>query len=92
MRWQYDPARGATQAIGAIKNARNQGLGCDPVKGLWEWQILCNVDLMFHRDAREGPRAYLETARTESHQRMDRSTSMIPSIQTTATAARRTHE
>jgi enoyl-CoA hydratase/carnithine racemase len=52
-------ARSATQAIGAIKNARNQGLGCDPVKGL-EWQILCNVDLMFHRDAREGPRAYLE--------------------------------
>jgi 2-(1,2-epoxy-1,2-dihydrophenyl)acetyl-CoA isomerase len=52
-------AKGATQAIGAIKNARNQGLGCDPVKGL-EWQILCNVDLMFHRDAREGPRAYLE--------------------------------
>ncbi|SDI33810.1 enoyl-CoA hydratase/isomerase family protein, partial [Alloyangia pacifica] len=29
-------AAGATQAIGAIKNARNQGLGCDPVKGL-EW-------------------------------------------------------
>jgi enoyl-CoA hydratase/carnithine racemase len=52
-------ARGATQAIGAIKNARNQGLGCDPVKGL-EWQILCNVDLMFHRDAREGPRAFAE--------------------------------
>ena len=52
-------ARGATQAIGAIKNARNQGLGCDPVKGL-EWQILCNVDLMFHRDAREGPRAFME--------------------------------
>jgi enoyl-CoA hydratase/carnithine racemase len=52
-------AQGPTQAIGAIKNARNQGLGCDPVKGL-EWQILCNVDLMFHRDAREGPRAYLE--------------------------------
>ncbi|MCS0505168.1 enoyl-CoA hydratase/isomerase family protein [Ancylobacter mangrovi] len=52
-------AKAATQAIGAIKNARNQGLGCDPVKGL-EWQILCNVDLMFHLDAREGPRAYVE--------------------------------
>jgi len=52
-------AKAATQAIGAIKNARNQGLGCDPVKGL-EWQILCNVDLMFHRDAREGPRAFVE--------------------------------
>ena len=52
-------ARAATQAIGAVKNARNQGLGCDPVKGL-EWQIQCNVELMLHRDAREGPRAFLE--------------------------------
>lgn len=52
-------AKGATQAIGAIKNARNQGLGLDPVKGL-EAQILCNVELMFHRDAREGPRAFIE--------------------------------
>ena len=52
-------ARGPTQAIGAIKIARNQGLGLDPVKGL-EAQIMCNVELMFHRDAREGPRAFLE--------------------------------
>ena len=52
-------ARGPTQAYGAVKNARNQGLGCDPVKGV-EYQIMCNVELMFHRDAREGPRAYLE--------------------------------
>lgn len=52
-------AKGPTQAIGAIKNARNQGLGLDPVKGL-EAQILCNVELMFHRDAREGPRAFLQ--------------------------------
>jgi len=52
-------AKGPTQAIGAIKNARNQGLGLDPVKGL-EAQILCNVELMFHLDAREGPRAFLE--------------------------------
>lgn len=52
-------AKGPTQAIGAIKNARNQGLGLDPVKGL-EAQILCNVELMFHKDAREGPRAFLQ--------------------------------
>ena len=52
-------AKGPTAAIGAIKNARNQGLGCDPVKGI-EHQILCNVELMFHKDAREGPRAFLE--------------------------------
>jgi enoyl-CoA hydratase/carnithine racemase len=52
-------AKAATQAIGAVKIARNQGLGLDPVKGL-EAQILCNVELMFHRDAREGPRAFLE--------------------------------
>jgi enoyl-CoA hydratase/carnithine racemase len=52
-------AKGPTHAIGAIKNARNQGLGLDPVKGI-EAQILCNVELMFHRDAREGPRAFLE--------------------------------
>lgn len=52
-------AKGPTQAYGAIKNARNQGLGLDPVKGI-EQQILCNVELMFHRDAREGPRAFVE--------------------------------
>jgi enoyl-CoA hydratase/carnithine racemase len=52
-------ADGPTQAIGAIKVARNQGLGLDPVKG-FEAQILANVELMFHRDAREGPRAFLE--------------------------------
>lgn len=50
-------AKGPTQAYGAIKNARNQGLGLDPVKG-FEAQILSNVELMFHRDAREGPRAF----------------------------------
>ena len=52
-------AKGPTAAIGAIKNARNQGLACDPVKGI-EHQILCNVELMFHKDAREGPKAFLE--------------------------------
>jgi enoyl-CoA hydratase/carnithine racemase len=52
-------AKGPTQAYGAIKNARNQGLGLDPVKG-FEAQILANVELMFHRDAREGPRAFRE--------------------------------
>jgi 2-(1,2-epoxy-1,2-dihydrophenyl)acetyl-CoA isomerase len=52
-------ARGPTQAYGAIKNARNQGLGLDPVKG-FEAQILANVELMFHKDAREGPRAFKE--------------------------------
>ena len=52
-------AKGPTQAYGAIKNARNQGLGLDPVKG-FESQILANVELMFHRDAREGPRAFRE--------------------------------
>ncbi len=52
-------AKGPTAAIGAIKNARNQGLACDPVKGI-EHQILCNVELMLHKDAREGPRAFLE--------------------------------
>lgn len=52
-------AKGPTPAIGAIKNARNQGLACDPVKGI-EHQILCNVELMFHKDAREGPRAFLQ--------------------------------
>jgi enoyl-CoA hydratase/carnithine racemase len=50
-------AKGPTQAYGAIKNARNQGLGLDPVKG-FEAQILANVELMFHKDAREGPRAF----------------------------------
>jgi 2-(1,2-epoxy-1,2-dihydrophenyl)acetyl-CoA isomerase len=52
-------AKAATSAIGAIKMARNQGLGCDPVKGI-EYQTICNTELMFHKDAREGPRAYLE--------------------------------
>lgn len=52
-------AKAATQAIGAIKIARNQSLGVDPVKGI-EFQIGANVELMFHRDAREGPRAFKE--------------------------------
>jgi enoyl-CoA hydratase/carnithine racemase len=52
-------AKSATQAIGAIKNARNQGLGLDPVKG-FEAQILSNIELMFHKDARIGPRAFRE--------------------------------
>jgi len=52
-------AKGPTQAYGAIKTARNQGLGLDPVKG-FEAQILANVELMFHKDAREGPRAFRE--------------------------------
>lgn len=52
-------AKAATSAIGAIKIARNQGLGCDPVKGI-EFQLMCNIELMFHKDAREGPRAYLQ--------------------------------
>lgn len=52
-------AKGPTQAYGAIKNARNQGLGLDPIKG-FEAQILANVELMFHKDAREGPRAFKE--------------------------------
>jgi enoyl-CoA hydratase/carnithine racemase len=52
-------AKGPTQAYGAVKNARNQGLGLDPVKG-FESQILANVELMFHKDAREGPRAFSE--------------------------------
>ncbi len=52
-------AKGATQAIGAIKIARNQSLGADPVKGI-EFQIGANVELMFHKDAREGPRAFSE--------------------------------
>ena len=50
-------AKAATQAIGAIKIARNQSLGADPVKGI-EFQIGANVELMFHKDAREGPRAF----------------------------------
>ncbi|VTU35843.1 enoyl-CoA hydratase/isomerase family protein [Variovorax sp. PBL-E5] len=52
-------AKGPTQAYGAIKNARNQGLGLDPVKG-FEAQVLANVELMFHKDARIGPRAFKE--------------------------------
>jgi enoyl-CoA hydratase/carnithine racemase len=52
-------AKAATAAIGAVKIARNQGLGCDPVKGI-EYQTICNTELMLHKDAREGPRAYLE--------------------------------
>jgi 2-(1,2-epoxy-1,2-dihydrophenyl)acetyl-CoA isomerase len=57
-------AKGPTQAYGAVKNARNQGLGCDPVKGI-EFQIGCNVELMFHRDARIGPRAFAEKRQPE---------------------------
>jgi enoyl-CoA hydratase/carnithine racemase len=57
-------ATGPTASYGAIKNARNQGLGCDPVKGI-EYQIMANVELMFFQDAREGPRAWLE--RREPH-------------------------
>ena len=52
-------AKGPTSAYGAIKMARNQGLGCDPVKGV-EWLTLAEAELMLHKDAREGPRAYLE--------------------------------
>ena len=52
-------AKGPTSAYGSIKMGRNQGLGCDPVKGI-EYQTICNTELMFHKDAREGPRAYLE--------------------------------
>jgi 2-(1,2-epoxy-1,2-dihydrophenyl)acetyl-CoA isomerase len=52
-------AKAATQAIGAVKIARNQSLGADPVKGI-EFQIGANVELMFHKDAREGPRAFSE--------------------------------
>jgi enoyl-CoA hydratase/carnithine racemase len=52
-------ASGPTASYGAIKNARNQGLGTDPVKGL-EWQIVANVELLLHRDAYEGPRAFRE--------------------------------
>ncbi|MCC7045928.1 MAG: enoyl-CoA hydratase/isomerase family protein [Alphaproteobacteria bacterium] len=57
MEFAHKLAKGPTQAYGAIKNARNQGLGLDPVKG-FEAQILANVELMFHKDAREGPRAF----------------------------------
>ncbi|MBL8697049.1 MAG: enoyl-CoA hydratase/isomerase family protein [Alphaproteobacteria bacterium] len=57
-------AKGPTQAYGAVKNARNQGLGCDPVKGI-EHQINCNVELMFHRDARIGPRAFMQKKEPE---------------------------
>jgi 2-(1,2-epoxy-1,2-dihydrophenyl)acetyl-CoA isomerase len=52
-------AKGPTQSIGAIKNARNQGLGCDPVKGL-EWLVIGEAENMFFKDAREGPRAFVE--------------------------------
>lgn len=59
----YDLARklaeGPTQAIGAIKIARNEGLGSSPQKG-FEYQTLANVELMFHKDARIGPRAFSE--------------------------------
>lgn len=57
-------AKGPTQAYGAVKHARNQGLGCDPVKGI-EFQIGCNVELMFHRDARIGPRAFAQKKEPE---------------------------
>lgn len=52
-------AKGPTQAIGAIKIARNQGLAHEPVKG-FEFQTQANIELMFHKDAREGPRAFDE--------------------------------
>jgi enoyl-CoA hydratase/carnithine racemase len=52
-------AQGPTQAYGAIKTARNKGLGLSPSEG-FEAQILANVELMFHKDAREGPRAFRE--------------------------------
>jgi 2-(1,2-epoxy-1,2-dihydrophenyl)acetyl-CoA isomerase len=52
-------AKGPTSAYGSIKMGRNQGLGCDPVKGV-EWLTLAEAELMLHKDAREGPRAYLE--------------------------------
>jgi len=52
-------AQGPTAAFGAIKNARNQGLGADPVKGL-EWQMVANTELLLHKDAYEGPRAFAE--------------------------------
>jgi 2-(1,2-epoxy-1,2-dihydrophenyl)acetyl-CoA isomerase len=52
-------ANGPTGSYGSIKNARNQGLGCDPVKGL-EYQIMANVELMFYKDAREGPLSFAE--------------------------------
>ncbi|MBJ7601300.1 enoyl-CoA hydratase-related protein [Candidatus Nephthysia bennettiae] len=52
-------AKGPTGSYGSIKNARNQGLGCDPVKGL-EYQIMANVELMFYKDAREGPKSFAE--------------------------------
>jgi 2-(1,2-epoxy-1,2-dihydrophenyl)acetyl-CoA isomerase len=52
-------AQGPTATYGAIKNARNQGLGLDPVKGI-EALVLAEVELMFFRDAREGPRSFLE--------------------------------
>jgi enoyl-CoA hydratase/carnithine racemase len=52
-------AKGPTGSYGSIKNARNQGLGADPVKGL-EWQIMANVELMFYKDAREGPKSFAE--------------------------------
>lgn len=52
-------AKGPTASYGAIKNARNQGLGADPVKGL-EWQMVANAELLLHKDAYEGPRAFAE--------------------------------
>lgn len=52
-------ANGPTEAIGAIKQARNWGLAAEPPKGM-EYQTLANIELMFHRDAREGPQAFSE--------------------------------
>lgn len=57
-------AKGPTQAIGAVKIARNQGLGSEPVKG-FEFQTQANIELMFHKDAREGPRAFDEKREPE---------------------------
>ncbi|MFZ0995586.1 MAG: enoyl-CoA hydratase/isomerase family protein [Candidatus Dormiibacterota bacterium] len=57
-------ASGPTEAIGAIKIARNTGLGGDPYQG-YEAQTWANIELMFHKDAREGPRAF--AARRKPH-------------------------
>jgi enoyl-CoA hydratase/carnithine racemase len=57
-------ARGPTASLGAVKNARNQGLGLDPVKGV-EWQMIANMELLFYKDAIEGPRAFAERRQPE---------------------------
>lgn len=55
----HELAIGPTEAIGAIKHARNKGLGSEPYQG-YEAQTWANIELMFHKDAREGPRAFRE--------------------------------